>query len=254
MVSPESQPNGGVDSVVELAGRLLFSMLRSSARLAARFDLPMERWVELAQLAYFQEIRQRSPRDMGRAARRLGVSLRTAGSLNKKLRGDFLVPELEVKPLRDLTNFLLDGPRRHSELAAMFDADQGVWLERSLHLLTEYGWLEVDGEDADRRYALKTEFRSFVSDDLNRRIDGLDHQLDILVSSVQERFVSGNDDTARARSWFFAARDQDVPAFIDQTVRALRHGAIDLEESALNEGPYRRYGVTLAITPVEEKP
>ncbi len=87
---------------------------------------------------------------------------------------------------------------------------------------------------------------------LHRRLDGLNHQLDILVSSVHQRFHVGNDDSARARSWFFAAREADVTPFIEETVRTLRHGAIDLEETALAEGDYRRFGVTVAITPVEE--
>lgn len=243
----------GPDAVVELSARLLFSFLRGAARLAARFHMPLPRLVELAQLAYFEELRRRSPRDLAAVADELGVSLRTAGTLNKKLKGDFLAPELEVEPLRALTDVLLDGPRLRSQLLAGLSDEDQPRLLRSLQLLTDNGWLEVDGDEEDPRYALQTELRSFVSDDLDRRIDGLNHQLDILVASVRQRFVAGNDETARARSWFFAARDDDVPEFIERTVRELRHGAIDLEESALTDGSYRRYGVTVAITPVEEE-
>ena len=239
------------EAVVGLSGRLLFSLLRGAARLAARFHLPLDRFTELAQLAYFQEHRKRSPRDLSAVADELGVSLRTAGTLNKKLKGDFLAPELEVEPLRALTDVLLDGPRTRQELTDHLDDEDAARISRALELLIDNGWLEVTGDD--ERYALQTELRSFVSDDIDRRIDGLNHQLDILVSSVRERFIAGNDQTARARSWFFAAREEDVPKFIEQTVRELRHGAIDLEESALTSGDYRRFGVTVAITPVEEE-
>jgi hypothetical protein len=253
MTMGDERDRGGSDQVVELSARLLFSLLRSAARLAARFDLPLDRLVELTQLAYFQEIRRDAPRDMGRVARKLGVSLRTAGSLSKKMRGDFLAPEVQVQKLRKLTGILLDGPLKKSALLpAMTDGDS-IALERALKLLEENDWLSVSGQADDPTYALKTTLRSFVSDDLNRRIDGLNHQLDILTASIQQRFLAGNDKTARARSWFFAARDEDIPGFIEETVKDLRHGAIDLEEAALKTDTYKRYGVTIAITPVGEE-
>ena len=231
---------------------MLFAFLRGAAKLAARFEVPMDRFVELAQLAYFQERRRQSPRDLGLVARKLGVSLCTVGALNKKLRGNFLAPEEEVEPLRQLTDALLDGPRHRGALLDVLDEVDPDRLARSLALLEQYGWLDVQDQDGvDPRYALKTRHRSFVSDDLDRRFDGLNHQLSILAASVQQRFLVGNDQSARARSWFFAARDADVAPFIEHMVRELRHGAIDLEENALASGPYRRFGVTLAIAPVE---
>ena len=242
-------------AVVQLTTRLLFAFLRSAAKLAARADLPLERFVELAQVAYFQELRKDAPRDLGAVARRLGVSLRTAGTLNRRAKGDFFAPESRVESLRMLTARLLDGPVRQSALFAELgdpDEDDAVLeLERSIHLLRQTGWVEATA-DPDPELSLSTRLRSFVSDDLDRRLDGLNHQLDILVSSVRQRFHAGNDESARARSWFFAAREADVPDFIEETVRALRHGAIDLEETALADGTYRRFGVTVAITPVEE--
>ncbi|MEZ4317588.1 MAG: hypothetical protein R3F61_08785 [Myxococcota bacterium] len=248
----ESLPHAAPEAVVTLSSRLLFSFLRGAARLATRADLPLDRFVELAQLAYFQELRRDSPRDLASVARRLGVSLRTAGSLNRRARGDFFTPETDVEPLRDLTARLLDGPVRLSVLMGeQGDDEEIVRLERSLHLLRESGWL-VYSDHEDPEIGLATRLRSFVSDDIERRLDGLNHQLDILVASVHQRFHVGNDTSARARSWFFAAREADVSPFIEETVRTLRHGAIDLEESALAQGSYRRFGVTIAITPVED--
>ena len=105
-------------------------------------------------------------------------------------------------------------------------------------------------ETKQRQAKARTQHHRAVLD-LDRRFDGLNHQLSILAASVQQRFLVGNDQSARARSWFFAARDADVAPFIEHMVRELRHGAIDLEENALASGPYRRFGVTLAIAPVE---
>lgn len=247
-----ADPGAEPSAAIELVGRMLFAFLRGAAKLAARFEVPMDRFTELAQLAYFQERRRQAPRDLGQVARQLGVSLRTVGSLNKKLRGNFLAPEDEVEPLRQLTDLLLDGPQDRDALLQALDAIDPIRVQRSLAMLEQYGWLDVDGPDeGNPRYALKTRHRSFVSDDLDRRFDGLNHQLSILNASAQQRFLAGNDETARARSWFFAAREADVAPFIEHMVRELRHGAIDLEETALASGSYRRFGVTLAIAPVE---
>lgn len=249
---PDADREPDADVLAELAARLLFPFLRTAARLAARFRLPLDRVTELTQLAYFQELRRRRPRDLSGVAADLGVSLRTAGTLSQKLKGDFLKPELDVRPLRELTALLLDGPQRRSRLLAAADDDERGRRERALDVLLGNGWVSARDDGDDPLLSLTGTLRSFVSDDLDRRLDGLSHQLEIVEQSAAQRFVLRNDDTARGRTWFFAARPDAVAALIEETVRELRHRVIDLEETALREGDYQRFGVTLAITPVEE--
>ena len=48
----------------DVPSRLVYSALKLVARLAARFQLPMKRVEELAQLAYFEELRAQAPADL----------------------------------------------------------------------------------------------------------------------------------------------------------------------------------------------
>jgi len=208
--------------------------------------MPMNRLVELTQLAYFEEHRQRSPRDLTSVANQLGLSLRTAGSLNRKYKGDFFTPERQVEPLRSVTTAMLNGSvtaHQINDATGLPEAD----VARILALLVDNGWVSQSGEE----FALLGGLRSWVSEDANRRLDGLNNQMDILTSGVWASFVNGNGETARTRSWVFAARPADIEAFIDQTTKATRYAAVDMEEAALSGGSFTRYGVTIAVAPME---
>lgn len=234
--------------LVELAARLVYSLLKAAVGMAARFGLPLDRLIELTQIAYFEEHRRGAPRDLATVAAQLGVSLRTAGTLNKKLKGEFFAPERDVEPIRRLTGLLTGRDMSLGELrrgTLDLDPDQ---LRRALRFLIDNGWVE----EVDARYRIQKTHRSFVTADIDRRIDALNNQIDILSRSVWSGFIEGEQLLSRGRSWVFAARQRDIPEFIERTLSTLRHSAIDLEQAALDEGTFTRYGVTLAFAPIEE--
>ncbi len=234
-----------VDSgvLVELSSRLVFSMLRGAVRLAARLEMPMAKLLQLTRLAYFAELRQKSPRDLAWVADRLDLSVRTAGTMNRVLKGEFFAPETEVQPIRNLTRILLAGPSTTEHLMEQSGLDEGD-ITRLLHLLRANGWVTTDKSI----HTMKSGVRSFVTEDLDRRIDGLNNQLDVVGKSVWSRFVEGDETHATARSWVFAAESHAFQAFSARAIRELRHGAVDLEEAALRDGNYARYGVTIAFS------
>lgn len=241
-------PDTAVESsaLVELGSRLVYSLLRAAVRVAARFRMPMNRVVELVQLAYFEEHRNKSPRDLNSVAEDLGLSLRSVGSLNRKYKGDFFKAERQVEPLRQVTSALLGKALTIPEVTALTGLAEAE-VRRMVSLLDEHGWVTVD----DEMVALGHGLRSWVSEDGSRRLDGLNNQMDVLTQSVWSSFVHGNTTTARARSWVFAARPQDIEAFIESHMKTTRHHAVDLEEAALSDGNYARYGVTVAVAPME---
>lgn len=246
---PDGAPKKSA-SLVELSSRLVFSLLKPAVRTAARFGMPVDRLVELSKLAYFEELRAKAPRDLDSVAKGLGVSYRTAVNFNRAVRGDFFRPEKEVEPLRRICGALVDGPRSAARLAeTLGDEVSEDQLRRGLHLLVENGWLvEEDGV-----YRLAETLRSYVSDDLERRVDGLNNLLEVLADTVWQRFVERNASTAMARTWVFAARPEQIIEYVESTVRRVRHEVVDLEEAALREGGLSdRYGVTLAFTPIKE--
>jgi len=245
-MAPPRKPR---EEQVELENRLVFSLLKAAVRVAARAGLSMRSVVDHADLAYFEEIRRGHPQDLAAVADRLGLSLRTAGSLNRRLKGAFFAPESEVAPLRQVCALLTPGPRTLAELARAAPELDAKQLRRALRAAGKRGWVRREGE----RYVLATRLRSHLDDMLGPRIDALNNQMEILAESVWARFIAGEAASAVGRSWTFAARPQEIEAFIDKTIRDLRLGAVTLEESALRTGTPHRYGATIAFARVDPK-
>lgn len=230
-------------STSELQRRLVFSLLRPVARLARRFALPLKTIEELARLAYYAEAR-RDQTPQSEVARRFGKSLRTIGSLERMLRSNFLAPEAEVEAFRRVEAALEQEPATIAEMGERTGMDPDE-VGRLLSGLVAAGRVL---EQVDGRYALDRRFQSLVQDDLKARVDGLNHQLDVVLGAVQARFLSPSKE-AMARTLDFVVRPEDVPALADAIVRALRTQVIDAEEAALKQGGFSGYGVTIALAP-----
>lgn len=233
---------------VELPSRLVFSLLQAAVRVAARVRIPLKRLQDLLRTAYFLEYRRRHPRDLSTVAEKLGVSLRTAGTLNRSLRDAFFSPETRVEPVRQITGAVLRSPRTEDDLVALTGLDPAE-VRRTLKHLQEVGWVAEE----DGRFRIDTSLRNFVTDDMLRRVDGVNHQLSVIADSVWARFVRKEEQTAGARTWSFAAREEDVAEAMEATIQMLRAKAIDMEETALEEGVTRRFAITVAFTPLDEE-
>lgn len=243
----EPGPSSAPENVVELPARLVFSLLQAAARLAARVEMPLGQLTDLLRTAYFLEYRRRHPRDLATVAEKLGVSIRTAGTLNRELKGDFFKPETAVEPVRRVTTALLGRHLSYAQLQDETGLDLGE-VRRAVAQLVEIGWVQVEGDVAH----LSTSLRTYLTDDLQRRVDGVNHQLAIIADSVWSRFVRGNNRSAAGRSWSFVARPADVEAALERTLATLRAEAVNLEDAALAEGGTDRFAMTLAVTPLEE--
>lgn len=240
-------PDQNSEELVELSSRLVYSLLKAAVKMAARFDMSMDRMLQLAQLAYFEELRRGAPRDLGAVAKRLGLSLRSVSSLNRRFKKDFFKPETEIAPLRDLTRALLRGPQTLEALSAATE-HEAEKLERGLRLLQENGWVHQDGE----QYVMSAGLRSFMDDTMKRRIDGLNNQMEIIASSVWARFVDA-EETAAGRSWAFAAEPKALKSMFEKLTRNIRLDAIDVEEQALQKDVFDRYGITIAVAPLPDE-
>ena len=236
--------------LIELASRLVYSLVRSAVRVAARFKMPMDRFMQLCQVAYFEEHRRRYPKDLSKVAQALDLSLRTAGTLNRRgKREEFFKPETEIEPLRRVAAALKRGPKSLPQLQRSLSDIEPALLSRALAVLVDSAWVEKKGG----RYALRPGFRSHVHDELPRRIDGLNRQMDVLAASVWARFVTLDERPGLGRTWVFTAREEDLSPAFEKTVLDLRHNAIDLEEKAEREGSGQQYGVTIALAPMKEE-
>jgi len=225
----------------ELPSRLVFSLLRGAVRIAARVGMPLGRVTSLLRTAYFLELRNRHPRDLVKVSDLLGVSLRTAGTLSREVKKDFFAPESRVGPLRMVTEALAERSLTSAELADRVSLDAPE-LERALRHLLELGFVTEE----EGRWVALDELRVFVNDDRVRRIDGLNHQLDVATDAVWARLL---DDSASAggRTWAFLARPEDVEAQQDTWFSYLRSRAVELEKAAKEQGGGQLFGLTVAF-------
>ena len=161
------------------------------------------------------------------------------------MRSNFLAPEAEVEAFRRIEAALAQTPCTLAEVSARTGL-QTEDVERRLSGLLAAGRVL---EQADGQFALDRRFQSLVRDDLKARVDGLNHQLDVVLAAVQARFLSPSRE-AMARTLDFVVRPEDVPALADTIVRMLRTQVIDAEEAALKQGGFEGYGVTIALGPL----
>ncbi len=239
-----------VSRVESLTSRLVFSLLHAAVRLAARVQLPLDRLTELLRTAYFVEYRRRHPRDLAAIADKLGVSLRTAGTLNRSMNDAFFAPETRVEPIRLVTGALLGAPRTPETLVHLTGLDAPE-VDRVLKHLAEVGWVEATGDEV----ALSGSFRSHLAEDLGARVDAINHQMSVVADSVHQRFLLADGPPAGARTWSFAARPEQVVPMIDRVFATLRQEAMALEAQALHDPEPARFGLTVAIAaqPPEER-
>jgi len=248
-VAKTQNPTAKAEDAVELPSRLVFSLLQAATRIAARVHMPLKQLQDLVRTAYFLEHRRRHPRDLASVADKLDVSLRTAGTLNRRLRERFFSPEQEVEPIRAVTTALLGGPLSREGLEDETGLESAE-LERALTHLVELGWVAVDGHGIAR---LSRTLRSWVAEDLEKRVDGINHQLSVVAEGVWSRFVRHDDARSGGRTWTFAVRDEDLPALVERVIAVLRAEAVAAEEAAMaEEGGGERVGLTVAIAPLRD--
>jgi very-short-patch-repair endonuclease len=241
---------GDAVSLSELQRRLVFSLLRPAARLGRHLRLPLTTLEELCRLAYFEEVRAHGGATQAEAARLFDRSLRTVASLEKAYRADFLAPEREVEMTRRVEAALERGARTAAQVAQRLRIDPSD-AERALDALVAAGRAQVDAGAEPRRFRVEHRFVSLYSDDLKARIDGLNHQLDVIVDSVRARFA-GDVRPAVARTLSFVAGAAAMRELADELVRTLRRRCSEIEEDALAQGGGERYAVTFALAPTGE--
>lgn len=237
-------------SVIELQRRLVFSLLRPAVRLCRCFGLPLKQLEELARLAYYEELKQEPAATQAELARLLDLSLRTIGNLERQHRGDFLAPAHALALTRQAEEALDQGPLTAAEVAERVPDLSPADAARVLAGLTGAGRARRLPDTEPPRFELNRSFVSLYRNELQARIDGLDHQLEVVVNAVRARFLEEGRPSA-ARTLSFVASAEGMTRLIDELIRLLRERCSDTEEEALRAGAYERYGVTLAVAPMD---
>ena len=236
-----------MSDVAELQRRLVYSLLRPVARMSRRFRLPLKTLEELCRLAYFEAVRRQGDVPQAEVARIFGRSLRTVGILERQFRANFLAPVDEVEFTRRVEGALDSGPRSAADVATELDAPA----DRVLSVLEGLVGTARVTRAPDGRFTVDRRYVSLVTDDPAARIDGLNHQLDVLAAAVVTRFLEP-DRTSIGRTLSFVATPEVVEALAATLARELRARCGEAEEASLEAGDYARYGVTFALAPLDE--
>ena len=231
----------------ELERRLVYAFLQPAARLCRRFRIPLSTAERLLRLAYYEELRVRAGATQAEIAEIFGRSRRTVVAIEQLLRSDFLAPTRAVEVERRVQAALAAGPQDAEALRRRLGVDAAEVLE-ALRTLVSSGAV-IRSEEG--RYRNAERYRSLVRQDLHARLDGLAHQLEVILETAWQRFVRRNEGFALARTLGFGGRRQDVRKMGETIVRAMRMHAIEVEEAALAHGEATElYGVTLALAPL----
>ena len=242
--------DGPLKSAAASSSRLVASLLRLAVGVAVKCRMPMKQLTKLVQVTYYMELKKRSGKSLQEIADLLGVSLRTVGVLSAASKKEMYAPEKQVEPMRRINALLQRGPMSRDELVDHLEDLEEEEIDRALHFLQSLEWVQQRGA----RFQLAEVLRSFVDEDVTRRMDALNHQMDVTAAGVWTGFMLGNHD-AKARTWSLSAIPEDFSAFAEKAVSYLRHSAVDLEEAATeNPGQAKRYGITLMIAPIEDSP
>jgi hypothetical protein len=232
---------------------LVYTLLQPAIAICRRFAMPLDVIEQLCRLAYYDALRQEGM-TQAEVARAFGKSLRTVVAVGRVFQSDFLAPVEEIRLNRRLEEELATGPLTAAEVAVRLEQDDEEQVQRLLDSLVGAGRAERVGNSEPAAYTLQERLQSLVRDDVNARLDGLRHQLEVVRRAVKARFLPNGDGPSPsvARTLSFVGTEEDVAKMAEQLVRTMRLHAIDVEEAALEKGGYQRFGVTLAVAPLDQ--
>jgi len=259
IIAPSSHTRANVkvmatfDQLLIYKHRVVFSLLRASARVGLRLGLPVKQMRELMNLAYFREAREEQDLKLDEIAHLFDTSLRTVSSQHRRFRADFFAPEDAVALRRAIAALVNHAPATRPRLIAAFPETPQRAMDAALADLIEGGTVSLD----EGRYRRNPDAHSFIDPkDLHSRIDGLNRQMDVLAATVWCRFVTargeGEPDPGGARTLVFRSTDDDFAQLVADLESWLTERAIASDAACSEEDPGTKVGITFAATPMEE--
>ena len=191
----------------ELVQRVIYSLLRPAVRMAHANRVSLKDLGEWAQMAYFHEAKRRGG-TLQTIARHVGASVRNVARLSKKLKSNFLRPELEHELPCRIEFALWPGPMTEGRIKqALRDVDPDE-IDAALKALESEGRVErIEGRTPKWRLLAAVDRR--VAPGLYARIDALNALGQVMHNAVQGRFFDA-DEAAFARTLTLRVRQKDL--------------------------------------------
>lgn len=203
----------------ELAQRLVYALLLPAVRLALASGMGSKDLARWAELAAFHEARRRGLKSR-EIADRLGMSMRKAAELSRRLKDNFLAPDTDHGLPRRIEFMLWAGAASASRIKQTFYEEDGDAIDAALEALEAAGRVRRVPAGRTERYERVGAEARLVADQLVARIDGLNNLLSNLADVVDARFRDEGVE-AFARTVDFRVREADLPR-----LRALYEGVV----------------------------
>ncbi|MEZ4458149.1 MAG: hypothetical protein R3E66_00185 [bacterium] len=187
--------------------RIMFSMLRPPAMIAARFGFPLKELTNFIRLSYFRELRE-SGATLAEAAELIEVSTRTMKRLNAELRSDFFLPEVEHTLARRIEFMVWAEAKTLARIGQLLPGVPREDLETAIEALKAEGRVSEEHDGRQVRFRASHLVSRLVDEGFARRIGALNSLMQNVAETVIARFIEPKD-VSFARTLNFRIRPED---------------------------------------------
>lgn len=187
--------------------RIVFSMLRPPAMVAARLGFPLKDLTNFIRLSYFRELRE-SGATLAEAAELIDVSTRTMKRLNAELRSDFFLPEVEHTLARRIEFMVWAEAKTLARMGQLLPGVPREDIETALEVLKAEGRVSEESEGRQVRYRATQPVSRLVDEGFARRIGALNSLMQNVAETVIARFIAPKE-VSFARTLNFRIRPED---------------------------------------------
>ncbi len=190
----------------EFVRRLVYSLLKPSARIADRFGLSLKQLAQLTQLVFYEHKRRRGL-SIKEISKEFQTSTRTVDRLIKSLREDFFEPEHEHELPRRIEFLLWAEPLGAARIAQLLPEHPEQEVFDALDALVEQKRVMVQA-GRTTLYACTQRANRLPDSTEAAKVDALNHLLGTVIQAVERRFFE-RDPRAGARNVALRIRPED---------------------------------------------
>ncbi len=169
--------------------RIMFSMLRPPAMMAARLGFPLKDLTNFMRLSYFRELRD-SGSTLAEAAELIEVSTRTMKRLNAELRSDFFLPEIEHTLARRIEFMIWAESKSLARIIQLLPSVPREDIEIALERLIAEERITQETDGRVVRYRASHLVSRLVDDGFSKRIGALNSLMQNVAETVLARFIT----------------------------------------------------------------
>jgi len=193
----------------ELEQRVAYAMLLPAVRLGRALGVKLGALEDWIQMAYYQELRAAGLK-MHEVSEALAVSMRTVALLSRRLKRNFLAPDVEVGLPRRIEFLLWGEPLSEARIAQAIPDHAPEEIAAALAELVAHKRIALRKRSRSEVYERVHQESRLMSPDWRARIDALNNLLGNVTHAVYARFFR-DDERAFARTLSFRIRRADLP-------------------------------------------